>query len=296
MKKLFDYSLVYFLVIIFLFFTIPSVKSQLQKNDTIKIATWNVQLLPELYSPVSKLLRKKQKIRSPKIIQYLNASKFDVVVLQEVFDKKRAKEFVSNLSITYPYILKPIKNGRSIKLSSGLMILSKYPFELVKHEIFNVSKKSDRWAQKGCSLIKIKINQKPILIAGLHLDSKSEVSRNLQYNLVNEKIIKPYICDSIPFFLAGDFNTDVKSKDYQQMLKLFKLNNFKLKDDRPYTYDEYNSWNPKGYKSWIDFILYNETIKAKVIDQYILRPKMQHEKSSIDLSDHFQIVVEAVIF
>jgi len=296
MKKLFDYSLVYFLVIIFLFFTIPSVKSQLQKNDTIKIATWNVQLLPELYSPVSKLLRKKQKIRSPKIIQYLNASKFDVVVLQEVFDKKRAKEFVSNLSITYPYILKPIKNGRSIKLSSGLMILSKYPFELVKHEIFNVSKNSDRWAQKGCSLIKIKINQKSILIAGLHLDSKNEVSRNLQYKLVNEKIIKPYISDSIPFFLAGDFNTDVKSKDYQQMLKLFKLNNFKLKDDRPYTYDEYNSWNPKGYKSWIDFILYNETIKAQVIDQYILRPKMQHEKSSIDLSDHFQIVVEAVIF
>tara|TARA_B100000927_G_scaffold279068_1_gene262341 strand:- start:497 stop:1387 length:891 start_codon:yes stop_codon:yes gene_type:complete len=296
MKKLFDYSLVYFLVIIFLFFTIPSVKSQLQKNDTIKIATWNVQLLPELYSPVSKLLRKKQKIRSPKIIQYLNASKFDVVVLQEVFDKKRAKEFVSNLSITYPYILKPIKNGRSIKLSSGLMILSKYPFELVKHEIFNVSKNSDRWAQKGCSLIKIKINQKSILIAGLHLDSKNEVSRNLQYNLVNEKIIKPYISDSIPFFLAGDFNTDVNSKDYLQMLKLFKLNNFKLKDDRPYTYDEYNSWNPKGYKSWIDFILFNETRKAKVIDQYILRPKMQHEKSSIDLSDHFQIVVEAVIF
>ena len=296
MKKLFDYSLVYFLVIIFLFFTIPSVKSQLQKNDTIKIATWNVQLLPELYSPVSKLLRKKQKIRSPKIIQYLNASKFDVVVLQEVFDKKRAKEFVSNLSITYPYILKPIKNGRSIKLSSGLMILSKYPFELVKHEIFNVSKKSDRWAQKGCSLIKIKINQKSILIAGLHLDSKNEVSRNLQYKLVNEKIIKPYISDSIPFFLAGDFNTDVNSKDYLQMLKLFKLKNFKLKDDRPYTYDEYNSWNPKGYKSWIDFILYNETIKAQVIDQYILRPKMQHEKSSIDLSDHFQIVVEAVIF
>ena len=296
MKKLFDYSLVYFLVIIFLFFTIPSVKSQLQKNDTIKIATWNVQLLPELYSPVSKLLRKKQKIRSPKIIQYLNASKFDVVVLQEVFDKKRAKEFVSNLSITYPYILKPIKNGRSIKLSSGLMILSKYPFELVKHEIFNVSKKSDRWAQKGCSLIKIKINQKSILIAGLHLDSKNEVSRNLQYKLVNEKIIKPYISDSIPFFLAGDFNTDVNSKDYLQMLKLFKLKNFKLKDDRPYTYDEYNSWNPKGYKSWIDFILFNETRKAKVIDQYILRPKMQHEKSSIDLSDHFQIVVEAVIF
>ncbi len=295
MKKLFDYSLVYFLIIIYLFFTVPNVKSQLHKSDTIKIATWNIQLLPELYSPVSKLLRKKQKIRSPKIIQYLNASKFDVVVLQEVFDKKRAKEFVSNLSITYPYILKPIKNGRSIKLSSGLMILSKYPFELVKHEIFNVSKKSDRWAQKGCSLIKIKINQKSILIAGLHLDSKSEVSRNLQYKLVNEKIIKPYISDSVPFFLAGDFNTDVKSKDYQQMLKLFKLNNFKLKDDRPYTFDEYNSWNPKGYKSWIDFILYNKTKKAKVIDQYILRPKMQHEKSSIDLSDHYQIVLEAIV-
>ena len=35
----------------------------------------------------------------------------------------------------------PQKEGLTLKLSSGVMILSKYPFELVKHVVFNVSKK-----------------------------------------------------------------------------------------------------------------------------------------------------------
>ena len=41
------------------------------KNDTIKIASWNIQMIPRIYAPFTKLARKKQKVRTPKIIQYL---------------------------------------------------------------------------------------------------------------------------------------------------------------------------------------------------------------------------------
>ena len=84
------YVLVFLLITSFELISI-NVKSQ-SKNDTIKIASWNIQMLPSIYAPFSKLVRKKQKIRCPKIVQYLNASEFDIVILQEVFYKKREKE------------------------------------------------------------------------------------------------------------------------------------------------------------------------------------------------------------
>ena len=266
------------------------------QNDTIKIASWNIQMIPKIYAPFTKLARKKQKVRTPKIIQYLNSTDFDIIVLQEVFDKSISKKFKADLKINYPYCLMPQKEGLTLKLSSGVMILSKYPFELVKHVVFNVSKKSDRGAQKGCSLVKINVNDKDIFLAGTHLDSKSNNSRTLQYQITNDEILKPYINDSIPLIIAGDFNTDFKSSQYDSMMTSFELKNFELNDDRPFTFDEFNTWNAKGYKAWIDFIFFQENKNIKVFNQYILRPVMKFKNSKMDLADHYQIVIEAVIY
>ena len=190
----------------------------------------------------------------------------------------------------------PQKEGFTFKLSSGVMILSKHPLELVKHVVFNVSKKSDKGAQKGCSLIKININDKEVFLAGTHLDSKSNNSRSLQYQITNDEILKPYINDSIPLLIAGDFNTDFKSSQYDSMINTFKVKNFELNDDRPYTFDEFNTWNAKGYKAWIDFIFFQENKNIKVFNQYILRPVMKFKSRKMDLADHYQIVIEAVIY
>ena len=98
-----------------------------------------------------------------------------------------------------------------------------------------------------------------------------------------------------PMFLAGDFNVNNPSNSYDSLARLFNLENYQLNDDRPYTFDEFNSWNEKGYKSWIDFIFYQKTKKIEVVDQYILRPVMTYKKTKMDLSDHYQIVLKAVI-
>jgi endonuclease/exonuclease/phosphatase family metal-dependent hydrolase len=245
------------------------------ENDTIKIVSWNIKMVPKVLGLLTKSARKKQKERTPRIIQYLNNSNFDIVILQELFDQSISKKFCQDLSINYPYILSPIKEGFTVKMNSGVMILSKYPYELMAHEIFNVSKKTDNLAQKACSLIKININGKKILIGGTHLDSRNE--------------------ESVPMFLAGDFNVNNPSNSYDSLARLFNLENYQLNDDRPYTFDEFNSWNEKGYKSWIDFIFYQKTKKVEVVDQYILRPVMTYKKTKMDLSDHYQIVLKAVI-
>ena len=265
------------------------------KNDTFKIVSWNIQMIPKIYAPFTKLARKKQKVRTPKIIQYLNSTNFDIIVLQEVFDKSISNKFKNDLKIKYPYCLMPQKEDFKFKLSSGVMILSKYPLKLIKHVIFDVSKKSDKGAQKGCSLVEIKINNKKLLLGGTHLDSKSPESRSLQYKLIAENITKPFLNDSVPLLLAGDFNTNFNTAEYDSMMVNLKLNNYELNDDRPYTFDEFNTWNSKGYKSWIDYIFYQKSRRIKILDQYVLRPVMKFKKSKMDLADHYQLVLEIVI-
>lgn len=265
------------------------------ENDTIKIVSWNIKMVPKALGLFTKSARKKQKDRAPRIIQYLNNTNFDIIILQELFDQSITKKFCQDLSINYPFILSPIKEGFTIKMTSGVMILSRYPYELIAHEIFNISKKTDNSAQKACTLIKININGKKILLGGTHLDSRNEESRISQSKLTKERIITPFINDTVPMFLAGDFNVNKSSTSYDSLSTLFGLENYPLKDDRPFTFDEFNSWNEKGYKAWIDFIFYQKTKKIEVLDQYILRPVMTYKKTKMDLSDHYQIVLKAVI-
>ena len=274
-----------------------SISLSAQKNgDSLTIASWNIQMLPKVYQPFTKLTRKKQNIRAPKIIQYLNAAEFDLIVLQEVFDRSIQKEIAKGLIVNYPYQQMPIKEGFTWKLSSGVMILSKHPIKFLKNVIFNTSKKSDKAAQKSCVLVQVEIGSKALLLGGTHLDSKSQESRYQQYEMTKSEILNPYLNDSIPLYLAGDFNTSNNHEDYKKMTHEFGLTSFSLDDDRPYTYDEYNTWNESGVRSWIDFIFYNENPYHQPFKQYILRPTLSFKGSKMDMADHYQIVLETVIY
>ena len=282
-------------IIVFILCITTSLSGQ-QNSDSLTIASWNIQMLPKVYQPFTKLTRKKQRVRTPIIIQYLNAADFDLVVLQEVFDKSIQKEIAKGLIVNYPYQQLPIKEGFTWKLSNGVMILSKYPITFLKNVIFNTSKKSDKAAQKSCVLVQVKIGNKPVLLAGTHLDSRSQESRFLQYEIIKNEILDPYLNDSVPLYLAGDFNTSNSHEDYNKMINEFGFTSFPLDDDRPYTYDEYNTWNETGIRSWIDFIFYNENQFHKPFKQYILRPTLSYKGSKMDMADHYQIVLETVIY
>jgi len=252
-------------------------------------------MLPNAYAPFTKLVRKKQKKRLPEIIKFLEKSSYDVIVLQEVFDIQMKNKLQKQLINSFPFIQLPIKKGWGIKLSNGVMFLSKHPIELIDKVIFNVSKKSDRMAQKGCALVKLNYNEIPFLIAGTHLDSKGQDVRDKQYQLIHDKIILPYRKENTNFLLAGDLNTEQKSKAFNNMIQLFRLENSPLKEANPYTFDGNNSWIKYDSKGWIDFVLHRLTFNNKVTDQYIIRPKMQYKNKTIDLADHYGIVLELVV-
>ena len=266
------------------------------KKDTLKVLSWNIQMLPNLYAPFTKLVRKKQKIRLPEIIKYLEKSNFDIIVLQEVFDIQMKNKLKKQLSNAYPYMQLPIKKGWGIKLSNGVMFLSKHPINLIDKVIFNVSKKSDRMAQKGCALVELDFYDQHILVAGTHLDSKGQKVRDKQYNMVKEQIIGPYKSSQKNFFLAGDLNTEQNSEAFKKMIALFELNNYPLNEENPYTFDSENSWINYKNKGWIDYILYQIKPENKIINQYIIRPKMSYKNKPMDLADHYGIVLEIMIY
>ena len=71
------------------FFIVPNElkATKATENDTIKIVSWNIKMVPKVLGLFTKSARKKQKDRAPRIIQYLNNTDFDIVILQELFDQ-----------------------------------------------------------------------------------------------------------------------------------------------------------------------------------------------------------------
>ena len=263
-------------------------------KSTIDVLSWNIQMLPDLYSPFSSYVRKKQTKRLPEIISYLKNSDFDIVVLQEVFDVQMKNKLAKQLVYTYPYIQLPIKKGIGIKLSNGIMILSKFPIDYKCHTRFEDSEGTDKMAQKGCVLISVNINNEEWLIAGTHLNSTSQKIRDLQYAQIQKTIIKPYITDKEPFILAGDLNTSKNTSSYAKMMELFQLRCPELNEQRPFTYDSKNSWNQANYNVWIDYLLHNLNEK-NILKHYIIRPTMVFKNKTMDLADHYGIALKIAI-
>lgn len=67
------------------------------------IVSWNIQMLPNTFAMFSNSLRKKQRVRTPWIIEYCHDQNYDVIVFQEVFDSGIKRKFKKYLSSTYPF-------------------------------------------------------------------------------------------------------------------------------------------------------------------------------------------------
>src|SRR3954447_15278815 len=66
-------------------------------QDTLKILTWNIQMLPNVTKGNSRATRAKA------IVNQLNARDYDVVVFQELFHKRARRIVINGLKQKYPY-------------------------------------------------------------------------------------------------------------------------------------------------------------------------------------------------
>ena len=131
----------------------------------LKLLTWNIQMLPTALDFASTDLQKGQTLRAPWIVEHLNQCDYDVVVLQEVIDKKIAEQLCAGLKATYPHVVfAPAKLGLA-GCSGGNLIVGRLPLKYVSHTVFKNITGVDKLAEKGCLVVETEID-------GVHADHR----------------------------------------------------------------------------------------------------------------------------
>lgn len=267
--------------------------------EKIKILTWNVQMLPSIGSIFSRKLKKMQTERTEWIIDYLSKEDYDVVLLQESFDNDFINELNEKLKHKYPFQLNPIRPNW-YKLSNGLMVLSKIPFQMIDKVTFSSSSQSDFFAAKGAVMVKVFIDSVPLYIVNTHLQSDYDSFQNnrirtKQLDEIKSKLLVNIGHDSSKIVLAGDFNVieNVESKEYIELINKFNLvdlvYNFFKKPS--ISFDKNNYWNQEEKKSSrLDYFLTN--LDFKLVDIQIVKAKHKYNNHDVDLADHYGISAE----
>jgi endonuclease/exonuclease/phosphatase family metal-dependent hydrolase len=268
-------------------------------SNILNIATWNIQMLPTNFSFVSKLLQKKQKTRTPLIIEYCIASNFDVIVFQEVFDRKLRRKIIQGLNKPYPYQILPIKNKKAL-VSNGLLIMGRIPLNYLDHIVFKPGVKADKYAAKGCVLFCAQVNDIDIHFAGTHLQSgnssKAISTRKLQYRDIR-KLIDRNSNNNNPFIILGDLNTKKSEQEkYLEMLNILGVSGSKSIFKDLNTFSPENSWNNNSRPFQLDYILLqNHDTKLKINWQKVLKPIHNHRGKAMDLADHYLLNAEILV-
>jgi len=287
------------LVLFCLLFLASASAQDSTKKVEATIVTWNIQMLPNHLGLFSDYLRKKQRVRLPWITEHCNKSEYDVVVFQEVFHHKMKRKLKRQLKEKYPYIQSTTtKFGRWT--SSGVVIASKHPLTYIDHVTYKAGVHIDKWAAKACVLVEIEKDSSKFRIAGTHLQSQGDpaaiIKRDKQY--VEIKTLLDKNNDSnVPVFVAGDMNTGKRdSAKYNLMINTIGVEDFPLDEERPYTYDEQNTWINYKAGAQIDYIMLKKGSTSTAIkEQKVLRPRGTYKSEPMDYADHYGVVSKVVI-
>lgn len=264
----------------------------------VKILTWNIQMLPTFPSVAA--LNKGQAMRAPWIVEYLNASDYSIVCLQEVIDPKMTALLKEGLKQTFPHIVSADAKGGISGTSGGILFASRIPIKYVDHIVYKNVTGVDALAEKGCLLVAGEHNGVPFQIAGTHLQAGSNDVKKKEIPEIAEGILNKHKQDGTPQLLVGDMNIDWADKDlYGLLLKTTEMQDFPLDDKSPFTVDSENSWRDGKKKKGggrIDHVLLNPRgSKVTVTRQTVQRARREHEGKTIDLADHYGVVAEVTL-
>jgi endonuclease/exonuclease/phosphatase family metal-dependent hydrolase len=261
------------------------------KDDSLKVLTWNVYMLPKIASLSKEIGNTHLEQRAEEIANYLLRSHFDVVVLQEVFDPAGYRILKNILKEKYAFISSPFNNRHIIKTHSGLVLLSRYPIYNFKTLQFSDCAASDCFSNKGAFQACFTINHRNFRIIGTHLQSDYQYLS--EYKTIRQKQLKEILAvfkiepkdNRYTNLFCGDFNiSNQDSLQYPQMLHDLNANNF---DNAccNYTWQDYRLNKKEQY--FFDYCLVNQPQQGDVICQQVLN-NIDHF-FSIRPSDHFPV-------
>lgn len=256
------------------------------KQESLKILSWNIYMLPYL-SWFNHNGR-----RASVIGRQLMDSDFQIIVFQEAFNMKCRRIIHKILAAKYPYQYGPANASLwPFRTSSGLWILSKIPLTKLKAIKFKEAKGFDKIARKGAVLFEGCYDGTSFQLLATHLQSDNPQNiRNAQYKEISD-LLSIYYTNDVPQILCGDFNTEMSNpKAYTAMLKTLDAQNGELSGNLKVTYDEAHNTlakNAEGKQEIIDYILTRNTSLIANMQRKVLEFYHSDSHYKTHLSDHY---------
>lgn len=259
-------------------------------ENTLKVLSWNIYMLPNIVPLKGKL------DRAQTIVDSLQKTDFDIIVFQEAF-LKSARTLISNgLRSLYPYQYGPANDkGSPFKISSGVWVISKIPLKILNTTQFKDCAVSDCFARKGAMLLEGLWNNKPFQILGTHLQAENFPKvREKQMDQIYLELLSEYRRDGVPQIICGDMNTERDiEQHYGEMLDCFNAEDGEISSIETCSYDGVENELAQSFgaqkKMNYDYILLRANgSKARAVKRLV----SVFKKGKKHLSDHYGVACE----
>jgi endonuclease/exonuclease/phosphatase family metal-dependent hydrolase len=272
-----------------------------QERESLTVLTWNVFLRPRAI-----LWGDHQSARAREMVQLLREEDYDVVVLQEAFDRVSLRILTEGLKDTYPHFILPGKRN-PLHTNSGLLVLSRLPIERAENIFFNQCAGADCMVDKGAVLMQVSKGGRTYQVVGTHAQAeegrKYAEIRASQYQQIRGSLLEAHAQEGITQLVVGDLNTDQSQHlEYSMMLHTLGTEDGEVRlasgDGLPcdgvYTWGcANNSLIPSKYRgetSLLDYVLLRANGRNATVDRtlHVFKRKWG-KKGREDLSDHYAL-------
>jgi endonuclease/exonuclease/phosphatase family metal-dependent hydrolase len=283
-----------------------------QGQDSLKILSWNIQMLPRGINHNGKAKRAKI------IAEQLKYSPYDVVVFQELFYRRSRRIIAKELQSEFPAQTNVLnKKSIALKTNGGVMIFSRHPIKEIKEIRFKNRSGPDRLSRKGAMLAAIDVNGNKVQIIGTHLQAFGmQETMYSQYQQLYDELLKPNEKKGIPQFICGDFNTikelpknlpanlpknfAQRIARYETMLQTLQASDGDLDGEHQYTMDRPNNdlcEKRKEFRLLLDYFLFRPmTSNLTIAKRKVQIIRYPWRTGNQDLSDHFALEAVATSF
>ncbi|NLI24668.1 MAG: sphingomyelin phosphodiesterase [Bacteroidales bacterium] len=257
-------------------------------GNELKILSWNIYMLPSIITQTNNSDRAKA------IGEYLGKGEFDVILFQEAFSAESRRIIFSLVQDTYPYEYGPANSGGiSLRLNSGLWILSKMPLRKIDEIEFKQSRGFDAFARKGAILMEGILNNFRFQILNTHLNAGDyDELRASQYRQIRNDLLDKYRTEDVVQIVCGDFNVDKNDgHNFKRLINDLAVRDYYAGWQCSYDGESNDLVSPKYKKrSLIDYIFLrnNNSDNIHVVSN-VHRLKRNWSEHHYDLSDHYPV-------
>jgi sphingomyelin phosphodiesterase len=201
----------------------------------MKLLTWNIFMMPSWIhqSPDNEP-------RAAAIAAELLAQDFDVICFQKAFDRSARAVLEKALAARYPHRFGPANNSCSLRINSGVWVLSRLPLSDYREIQFRKCGGIECFSRKGAIRLTGSWAGQKFHLVGTHLQGeetphfteKNQRIRNAQMEDIRNRLVTPSVEPGVPFIICGDFGTPRfddalkhETPEYRRMLSTFRAEN-----------------------------------------------------------------------